>query len=176
MTIAPISFGRGIKVSAPRNVVDKIVDSANKDLTKANNKSTFDMCIKTIFFDSRKGDESARVYKTQNGDTYIFSGKEAQLMKIASSEADVQLNCYDKYLKGLDAPETYSRMKPQIDAICNDIISQRDSLAECLAENGQKNKSKAEIAYFSTPDTDKLIYTAEKSGEKEIISLDYSQN
>ena len=177
MHITPINFGRSIKVLTPKHITEKIVESANKDLSKVEEKTAFDVCIKTIFYDVARDGKKVFQYTTQDGDCFIFSGKEGQVMSVAMDDANTKLKSYNKYMERLEKrPNDYIRMKPQIDSICDDVVNETDAIAYTLSEDGYKNKANTTIEYMLQDDKERLLYTSEHGGKKDVIVLDYFNN
>ena len=71
-TVAPITFGRVLKVNAPESIVNKIVNIANSDQNSGLAKD-----IKRAFSD--KGQSKVRKYKVSKNEIYIISGEDARV-------------------------------------------------------------------------------------------------
>ncbi len=86
MNIAPLSFGRIVKVNAPLNVAEKVADLVNgKENGPAARKA------KGIFCDSGSGEAIALNPTRKQNESYIFSGLDAR--KAREIETDMRIEC-----------------------------------------------------------------------------------
>ena len=78
MNINNISFGRIVKVNAPRYIASKIANIANSNSRKQISKQ-----IKSIFPDKNQHECKVKYYTDCNGETYLLSGPDSKFTYMA---------------------------------------------------------------------------------------------
>lgn len=140
MNVAPISFGQIIKVNAPLETADKIVNLVN-----GNRKSWSARAVKNIFYDYEKGEAVAYNPTGRKDVSYIFSGSDANKAReienemIIESERVCDYYSGDKELVNAGIASAYESACKKLNAL---IKSKKHvySIDTILPNDGSKNK------------------------------------
>lgn len=148
MQVSPISFGRAIKVNASLPVAKKIAEEANVanygDFSSNPKRKAMQEFLDKIFNDTQFPNGKAMAVELEDGDVYIFSGKEAAEETELFQSAMDKINANDEFVYWLPDRITRRQQRIKYDTINQSIKETTQAKIKKLVEdgkNGRRNSS-----------------------------------
>ena len=188
MNISPVTFGRAIRINTKdKEVAQRIADIANMtnyEITKPSTEEgkALQKYLENIFNDTHLPNGRARVVSSQNGDIYIFSGKEGSKAFEIAEKTKEKIRENKEFVESL--PDRYCReyQRRHYAVLNQQLFADRNRHILSLVEDGNKNPQKSLIdvkcSTIQNPDDskvtfiDQIIYTSSNADSDDIRIFD----